>query len=70
MLSNLTLGRHVDLCEFEIRFIYLVTQDSQSYIVKPCLEKKRIETKGKEKEINQVAINVNTITQSPSNRKL
>ena len=68
MLPNLARGRQVDLCEFEIRVIYLVTQDSQRYIVKPCLEERK-ETKLKEKEINQVAINVSTITQRLSNRK-
>lgn len=56
------------ISDFEVRVIYLLIQDSQIYIVKPCLDKiKRTKRKGEER--NQVVINISSVTQSPSNRK-
>jgi hypothetical protein len=45
--------RQADLCEFESNLVYIVLQDSQSCIARPCLKKKRKKKKkkkGKERE--------------------
>lgn len=52
MLLNFTLERQreVGLCVIEFKFVYLVTQDSQSYIVKSCLRKKKSKEKEKKRD--------------------